>query len=630
MCILLPASLTPLQCASLSLLAQQCRRRLRSHAAADDPEEPGDIPAFRKPPSPENPFLLGGSNTNAKLEQDGWQRKFAAWRVGFCGTGRGGAAEAASASPLALFLRLRTSTEAFRLLSAAAERSPRPLSARVSSAFVSAAEGLHGALTAEAAEAWRAAVFPDSGDAGAGVCLAGRIDALSDNHTGGGGGGGGDTAVRQAEIEPTLAGLASCWRLQRVAARCASLLGRLLLEMAVSVGERWSDENGAAAGLAYTRACSWMLASGEPVVESFGLLRDAADRVLAVGGEEMERTLSAAPSFVPVDDDEDDDPGEGHSYIATAGMPPPNLEKLLPRAMYESYLLPALGVGDTPETQSRGPPLPPPSVSAKDREASTLSLDNALSGLVAHLHRHDMRQLSQRAGIQGVGDGMQWSTLPLSTAVVYANRIPWAACPAALSQALVALDQQDKALAETTSGNISSSSGSSGTSLSGRKSPTGVAGVAKRSKPATKARRGSEHRRGSSASGSSPDNRAPAAAATESSSFLLSAQEWIAVARAVLLGYADQAEKSGATGAVSPGAAGVLAADARILQLACERHPSLVVAHMAPARPRAGLLARDLLAGGRAQPVVAALVNLTSRGCDGRPGKPCDIYLCVG
>ena len=611
----------PLQCASLAFLAQQCRRRLRSHAAADDPDEEGeggDIPAFRKPPPPENPFSLGfeGSDSKAdsKADQDGWQRKFSAWRDGFCGTDRGGAAETASAPPLALCLRLRTPTEAFRLLSAAAERSPRPLSARVCSVFVSAAEGLHGALTAEAADAWRAAVCADTGDAGAG--RAGRTGAsLSDSDAD----DGGATAAKPAEIEPILAGLASCWRLQRVAARCASLIGRLLLETAVSLGQKWSDENNAAAGLAYARACSWMLASGEPVVKSFALLRDAAARVLAVGGE-MERTLSAEPSFVLVDDEEEDgdDPDdEDHSYLARAGVSPPNLEKLLPRAMYESYLLPALGVGHTPEMQGQDRP-----VSARGGEPSTPSLGDALSGLVGYLHRQDMRQLAQRPSFQGLGDGMRRSTLPLSTAVVYADRIAWAACPAALSEALAALDQQDKALAESTSGNISSSSGSSGTSLSGRKSPTGVSGVAKRSKPASKARRGSaDHRTGRSASGSSLDNNHGPAA--ESSGFLLPAQEWIAVARAVLLGYSEYAEKGGATGAASPGA-GILAADARILQLACERHPSLVVAHSAPARPGAGLLARDLLAGGRTQPVVAALVNLTSHGgCNGRPGKPC-------
>eukprot|EP00752_Nemacystus_decipiens_P011911 g10562.t1 len=598
---------------SLSFIALQCRRRLRPHAAADDPDDQGgDVPASRTPPPPENPFSLGLEGTAASAEpgQEGWQRKFAAWRDGFCGTDRGGATRAASAPPLALFLRLRTPTEAFRLLSAAAERS---LSARASSlsVFVAAAEGLHGALTAEAADAWRGAVCPDHADAGVG--LAGRADALSD------GAGGGATAAKPAKIEAVLAGLASCWRLQRVAARCASLLGRLVLETAVSIGlqEKWSDENSAAAGLAYRRACSWMLASEEPVVQSLALLRDAAARVLAVGGE-IERTLSAEPSFVLVDDDdddEDDDDPDDQSYLTTAAgvLSAPNLEKLLPRAMYESYLLPALGVGNnsTPEAKGRGPP-----VSDRGGKSSPVSLDDAVSGLVGYLHRQDMRQLSQRPGFQGLGDGRRPSTVPLSMAVVYADRIPWAACPVSLPEALAALDQQDKALAESTSGNISSSSGSSGTSLSGRKSPaSGAGGVTKRSKPASKARRGSsDHRTGRSASGSSLDNNH--VPATEGGTLLLPAQEWIAVARAVLLGYSEYPGKGGATGAASPGA-GLLAADARILQLACERHPSLIVAHVAPARPGAGPLARDLLAGGRAQPVVAALVNLTSHSGSG-------------
>ncbi len=672
------------QCASLAFLAQQCRRRLRSQVSADDPRGAGDAPisisTVRKPsPTTFNPFGGLGNDAGNGAEIDGsdsWQRKLTAWRHGFCapGGGEGGAAKAkttrAAASslpsssssssssppaPLALFLRLRTPTEAFHLLAKAEECSPRPLSATVSAAFVSAAEGLYGALSMEAAAAWRDAVCPHPGAGGGG----GDGDGDGD--------GGGATVPGQADIEPILAGLASCWRLQRVSARCASLLGRLLLEtsvsMSMSIAEKGTGRAGeaAAAVLAYTRACSWLLASGEPVQNSFSRLKDVAGRVSAIG-DEMERTrLSVAPSFVFLsdgdgdddedgdDDDDDDDDEDSDSFLTTAGDSSRQLKELLPRVMYESYLLPALslsrggvGVGlgdwDSP-TGGRAPPI-------SVRDGQPLSFDDMLSGLVSYLHSQDMRQLTQRPGLRGLVDGVRRST-PLSTAVVSASRIPWASCPAALSLALAALDEQDKALAESASSNLStSSSTSSGTSLSGRKTPPGAPGVAKRStkaqpQPASKARRGAELSRASSIS--SLDNHGPVG----DGSSLLPAQDiqWVVVARAILLGYSEEVEQqveNAPAGSAAPGrplilpaasGASILTVHPWLLQLACERHPALVVA--SSARVGAGPLARDLLNGGKAQPVVAALVNLTSSSSscgssEGRMGEFCKFRVGLG
>lgn len=533
------------------------------------------IPASRKPPVPTNPFSAWQPEDDAtvNVEQECWQHKIAAWRNGFCGLGRHGA------SPLALFLRLRTPTEAFRRLAAAEECAPRPFSAAVSTMFESAAEGLHSALTAEAATAWHSAVCSEDGLAAIG--LAGRATTFSGSSVGA-------SAVKQAEIETILAGLATCWRLQRVAARCASLLGRLLLERTVSAGE----EGEADSCLAYTRACSWLLDSEGSVVKSFARLQDVAAHVSAVGGE-VERP-AVAPSFVSLDGDEDE-----RSDVTTGEVYSLDLGELLPRAMYESYLLPSLGVRDTSERRS-----PPISV----REEQPSSLDDVLSGLVNYLHGQDMRRLSRRPGLYGVGGTRRGST-PLSTAVVYANRIPWTTCSLALSQALLALDEQDKVLTESTSSNMSSSGSSDNgrASLSSRKSSSDVG---KRSKPVNKAGDNAEHPEHHPRGNTSLDNRDVA----KHESTLSPAQEWISVARAILLGYLESMESSTASAAFfghpaapQPGAS-ALAADPRVLQLACERHPTLV----APMKAGAGPLARDLLAGGKAQPVVAALVNLTS------------------
>ncbi|CAN0566086.1 unnamed protein product, partial [Ectocarpus sp. 12 AP-2014] len=150
-------------------------------------------------------------------------------------------------------------------------------------------------------------------------------------------------------------------------------------------------EGDCATGLAYTRACSWLLASGEPVIDSFASLQDVAARVSVAGGE---TELSAVvPSFVSLDDDE-----EENSYLTTAEVPPLDLEELLPRAMYEFYLLSSFGVRDTPGV---GPPRLALDFNAmpisESGEPQSLSLDDLLSGLVSYLHEKDIQRLSLRA-----------------------------------------------------------------------------------------------------------------------------------------------------------------------------------------------------------------------------------------
>ncbi|CAM9954653.1 unnamed protein product [Ectocarpus sp. 12 AP-2014] len=563
--------------ATLAFLAHQCQRRLRSPGAADEPIANG-IPALCKPPSPTTP-LSAWPGGNHNLGQDCWPRKFAAWRNGFCGLG-GNKATEYTPSPLALFLRLRSPTEAVRLLYVAEECSERPHPAKVSAMFLSAAEGLHNALTFEVSAAWRAAV----GLAGTASTLAGNVSSSS--------------AAEQVRIETILPGLVNCWRLQRVAARCASLLGQLLLETALSAAEQGSAEGDCATGLAYTRACSWLLASGEPVIESFASLQDVAARVSVAGGE---TELSAVvPSFVSLDDDE-----EENSYLTTAEVPPLDLGELLPRAMYEIYLLPYFGVRDTPGV---GPPRLALDSSvipiSESGEPQSLSLDDLLSGLVSYLHGEDIQRLSLRPGLPSVWDGTPRYT-PLSTAVVYASRAPWTECPVALSQALLALDEQDKTLTESASSNISSSSGSSGASLSKKTSQGGSKRLKSKTRPRHERSGSTEHQKPAP----SLDGRDP----TDDETTLSPTQEWIAVARAILSGYLEQMGGTGGQPEAPRQGRSALAADSQILQLACERHPTLV----APLRGGAGPLARDLLAAGRVKPVVAALVTLTSCGDGG-------------
>ena len=172
-----------LQGASLAFLARRGQRRLRSRDAADKSVVKDNPAALKLPPPPNVCAAPLGHDADAA-----WLRKFTAWQTGFCGLGGGasvsgrsgcGRTAASGASSLALFLQLKTPTAAFRLLAAAEAHSPRPLSPTVSAMFVSAAEGLHGAVVAEATSAWHAAVCPASGHSDAGVSLVGKRGAPS-------------------------------------------------------------------------------------------------------------------------------------------------------------------------------------------------------------------------------------------------------------------------------------------------------------------------------------------------------------------------------------------------------------------------------------------------------------------
>ncbi|CAN0589854.1 unnamed protein product, partial [Ectocarpus sp. 12 AP-2014] len=127
-------------------------------------------------------------------------------------------------------------------------------------------------------------------------------------------------------------------------------------------------------------------------------------------------------------------------------------------------------------------------------EPQSLSLDDLLSGLVSYLHEKDIQRLSLRAGLPSVWDGTPRYT-PLSTAVVYASRAPWTECPVALSQALLALDEQDKTLSESASSNISSSSGSSGASLPRKTSQGGSKRLKSKTRPRHERSGSTEHQK---------------------------------------------------------------------------------------------------------------------------------------
>lgn len=532
----------------------------------------------------------------------------------------------AASSPLALSLRLRTPTEAFRLLVASESRARRPLSLTVSAAFVSAAEGLHGALAAESAAAWRAAVCT----VGQGNVASRTERAWVPNRY-----ASRVSPVGQAGVEVVLPGLMNCWRLQRVAMRCASLIGQLLLEEAASAtavaGQAASDRKAAAAH-AFSRACPWFLISGETIVECFTRLQDIAMHLIDEAPAEpssdfcgegdwpdMENELRGSQSPISGKDGTQE-----QSRASTSSLFQLRLEESLPRAMYESYLLRALGVRDKLADQAAGVaaflPLAPPA--AGDVHAA--SFDGILSGLVTYLQGQDMRRFSLPPGLQCAQAEARRST-PLSMAVICASRAPWTTCPVALSQALVALDSQDKALTESTSSSRSSSCGSGSSMLPS--GDTTSPGASKRSNPTLKSR---SDRRAGAAGGRRRDatEHTRGRVSLEDEDFGFEgvesppALEWAAVARAVLLGYTETSGGNMTNAAprrsptTVPTGASVLAADHRILQLACERHPSLV----APIGGGAGPLARVLVAGRRARPLVAALVRLTSRG--NRRGDP--------
>lgn len=527
------------------------------------------------------------------------------------------------ASSLALFLRLKTPTAAFRLLAAAEARLQRPLSPTVSTMFVSAAEGLHGALVAEATAAWHAAVCPASNGSDSVVGLGGRRGAPARGNN------GGIPTASGVGIEGILADLVTCWRLHRVSARCALLIGRLLLEASATLAtapEEGSSalEDAAVARQAYMRACVWLRASGESVVECFALLTETAARVSEAGAsgsddeEAMERTARGS-SFTS------DDEGDDASCASTFDSSALSLDEALSRAMYEAYLLPALGIGGSVGSEAVRLAPAPQLTPFVGRDKQLPSFDGVMSSLVAYLHDQDMRRFSLPARPRYSDDRARRPASLLSTAVVYAGCIPWTACPEALSEALLALDQQEHTLAENTSNARSSRSSSGGNITASTPGKKHSPGSANRSNVTAKTRRrrgksdSGEHS-GAAAGATAQDYRDPA----EDESTPPSALEWVAVSQAILLGYARELDGNFATTPTAsatstrktllrPLGAVALAADERILQLACERHPTLV----APVGSDAGFLANALLMGGRARPVVAALVRLTTcGGCD--------------
>lgn len=619
-------------------MARRGQRRLRARDAADTSVAKDTPAALKLPPPPPNVCAAPLGH----VADAAWLRKCAAWQTGFCGLGggasvsggsgggSGGRAAASGASSLALFLQLKTPTAAFRLLAAAEARSPRPLSPTVSTMFVSAAEGLHGALIAEATAAWDAAVCPASGRSDGTIGLVGRRGTPPCR-----GSNGGISAASGVGIEIILADLVTCWRLQRVSARCASLIGRLLLEASATAATAPPEgssalEDAAAAKQAYTRACLWLRGSGDSVVECFALLTETAALVSEAGasgsddGEEVERAGEAS-SLISLDDDNGDEDSCGSTFEKSS----PSLEEELSRAMYEVYLLPALGIG-APGSQAALLAPTPELTPFVARDKQLPSFDGVLSSLVAYLHGQDMRRFSLPTDPRHSEDGARRPTSLLSTAVVYGGCVPWTACPAALSQALLALDEQEKSLAESAS-NIrsnrsnSGSGGSNAASTPGRKSsPSGASHSSVTGKG--RRRREKNDSAGNSGAGTgatAQDERDPA----ESESTPRPALEWVAVSQAILHGYARQIDGSFSTAATAaftrkplgrPLGPVAFAADERILQLACERHPSLV----APLGSDPGYLAAGLLAGGKARPVVAALVRLTTcGGCDEHTGE---------
>lgn len=607
------------------ILAQHCRRRLRSKDAADQSVRE-NAAALRRLRSL-NPFADSSGNDfngDAAL-QDYSQDKLTAWQIGFCGLGgnnssiRDRRTSAIPMSSLGLFLRLRSSKEAFYLLAAADARLQRPLPAQITATFISAAEGLHGALEAESTAAWRAA-----------VCGAGDVSDIEHE-------GRAQTpcrvlGVEKMGIENILPELVKCWKLQRETARCASLLGRLLLEAVVKVpssAEEFPTDWSAALRQAYLQACHWLLASGEPIVECFTRLQETSSHVLNVvisaqtsraSDCEGAEPLVTAPSLISSEEEREDN----ESYTSSAEVVSLTLEESLSRALYEIYLLPALGVENTFDGQAARAVIAPLLAPIDDRNDQLTYFGGVLLELISYVHNEDMRRFSLPTGLHDVEDGKQLST-SLSTMVVCASRIPWTEYPVALSQALVALDAQDKLLNDSTSSNKSNSSGSSGTFASsgrfttsttahtspGKQSrldrPTGAAGRRRREET-----RHSGDRIYLDGRDIAEEERAGP-----------TIQDWVSAARVVLVSYSEEIEASTINIALGksrtpPHKFYGLAIDQRVLQLACERHPTLVV----PLKVGPGPLAKALLAGDQARPLVAALVRLTScGGCTGTTGE---------
>lgn len=501
------------------------------------------------------------------------------------------------------------------MLSAAEEHTPCPRLQTVAAAFLAAAEGLHGALTAEVSACWRAAVCFPGGDRSH---RAGTKRGTESKKRG--------TAMGVG-IETIIPKLVQCWKLQRVAARCASLMAQLWLEEAVRAAATTAGGDGvdptAAAAQAYGRACSWLLESDQNLVESCTRLGEAATRILeavsplnkTVGEGSWTEVMVEALGGPSESGDEGDD---ARSTLSLHGSFSLGLEEVLSQAMHEIYLLRALGVGAS--SGSRSVALGSRSRLAPGKVDSP-PLENMLAGLVNYLHVRDMKRVLQPPIMRDIGVGEPRS-MSLAVAVVCASRTPWVACPNALSRAMRALDDQEKALAENSP---SLSSGSSSTSGRSSRSRSGSGGLCPARRSSGDSRRTNtdgastvrgmnsrpgrrEGRRAELTVGGVGDEREGGDGRTTSPSFA-----WIAVARAVLNGYWEAAESTAARDSShrpvpAPGTASLGGAEDAILQLACERHPALVAARGGGTGP----LAKTMLAGGRNRPLVLALIHLTS------------------
>lgn len=566
------------------------------------------------PPSPCEDLKGHGTNHDDFLES--WHRKCMAWQEGFCQLGEGalagnGIGGNAHVPPLAIFLQLKTTTEAFRDLAVAEARVPHPRSATVLAAFLAAAEGLHGALTAEALSSWRAAVYGGN----LGPCGESDIvEKIQEN-------GSPSVSKCGGGIEGILPSLLQCWKLQHVAMRCASLMASLFLEeaerCAVILASKGVTDRGTAAIVeAYRLACLWLLHSGESIVRSCKRLRDAAEHLVDAANttRTMGKSMTEASEVTSsVDGGDDARSTESSSWACFM-----DLQESLSGVMYDTYVLRALGVGDWRADEGT---VGPPPLTCAASEGDLGSLDVVLLGLVGHLYERDKKHGLQRPNPRSLIDAEQQS-VSLAGSVIRAGRAPWMACSGALSYALHALDQLEQA-----SSPGCSSSGSSGYSITrsssksrsnislSSSSRTSLGGASKRSSGNSR-RIKTDSRRGITKAELTV--AVPAddiESETRSDGGTPSGRAWIAVARAILAGYSQVASGESASNnlqaatlSTSPMDIAAAIADDAMLQLASEKHPALITARKGGIGP----LARALLSAGRARPLVLALVRLTS------------------
>ena len=332
--------------------------------------------------------------------------------------------------------------EVFRRLADGEVRVRRPLSVSALSAFVSAAEGLHTCPLEEAAASWRVAVSQNSfgGDGGGNRDPMGGTRMFTDAVA-----LGGDCPEvgKGMRIETVLGGLTRCWRLNREGSRCAALVGRLMLEEAKAAASAVGSQNAinstctAAAvvtGQAYARACAWMLASRESVASSFERLQKAAESVTtalkaAVNTSEVQQAERVAPATVVLISTDDRSTASLEGCFALE-----NIQTALSWALYENYLLPALGVANVTGSfvSSIHVSLPPLTErrqrGQEDRQQRAL-LEGVVENMVEYLHARDMQRYTQPTELRQVGRGEVKCSTPLSAAVVCAGHVPWAVCP---------------------------------------------------------------------------------------------------------------------------------------------------------------------------------------------------------